>query len=342
MMLWAIKAINTYISLAPNEANPYDTRGDLYSRNGRLSDAIDSYLKALEKKPDFHASRANLGHMYLFSGDNELARQAYQSLIDYDETGSGGTGRFHLTYLPVIRGKLTEGLDAIDSAQSKNVQTIQSGETKAWPSFHYMKGLILHEQGKTSQAFDEMKRSLDIYQRGMPDDYSRYTYMLAYYLAEMGDQNGADSLTQLIWDYYQSKSREPKSHYKAKGLVALARQDYSRAVAQFELNVRGSTPATDFAAFYYYAQACLKAGLTERAIEIYESLLPVYTASRILETIKHVKTNYYLGQAYEQAGLDDKAREQYEIFLTTWKDADPGLRSVEDAKNRLVHLKSRS
>ena len=33
-----------------------------------------------------------------------------------------------------------------------------------------------------------------------------------------------------------------------------------------------------------------------------------------------------------------KAIEQYEKFLTLWKDADPGIAEVEDAKRRVVRL----
>jgi hypothetical protein len=37
--LWAI---NRYSNLAPDEANPYDTRGDLYAYFGRLDRAMES------------------------------------------------------------------------------------------------------------------------------------------------------------------------------------------------------------------------------------------------------------------------------------------------------------
>ena len=44
-----------------------------------------------------------------------------------------------------------------------------------------------------------------------------------------------------------------------------------------------------------------------------------------------------LGKIFEQKG---KAIEHYEKFLDLWKDADPGLAEVEDAKKKVAGLKS--
>ena len=38
-------------------------------------------------------------------------------------------------------------------------------------------------------------------------------------------------------------------------------------------------------------------------------------------------------------GQQDKAIEHYEKFLALWKDADPGIAEVDDAKKRLAGLK---
>ena len=45
-----------------------------------------------------------------------------------------------------------------------------------------------------------------------------------------------------------------------------------------------------------------------------------------------------LGKIYEQQGNAAIAIEHYEKFLDLWKDANPGIAEVEDAKKRLERL----
>jgi cytochrome c-type biogenesis protein CcmH/NrfG len=52
----------------------------------------------------------------------------------------------------------------------------------------------------------------------------------------------------------------------------------------------------------------------------------------------YAKSYYMLGKINEEQGNSAKATEHYEKFLSLWKDADPGLPEVEDAKKRLAGL----
>jgi hypothetical protein len=47
----------------------------------------------------------------------------------------------------------------------------------------------------------------------------------------------------------------------------------------------------------------------------------------------------YNGKIYEQKGNTAKAIEHYEKFLDLWKDSDPGIAEVDDARGRLGRLR---
>ena len=78
------------------------------------------------------------------------------------------------------------------------------------------------------------------------------------------------------------------------------------------------------------------------AVTMFEKALRWYDNPRAFEGLLSAKAHYWLGQAYEESGWRDKAIEQYETFLDIWKDADPGIEEIDDARERLARLKGKA
>jgi tetratricopeptide (TPR) repeat protein len=130
--------------------------------------------------------------------------------------------------------------------------------------------------------------------------------------------------------------------------VSLAEGDPKKAI-----DISGKTAAFVKPLFYPYkaenifynvpflkdvtARTYEKTGDLDKAIAEYERLI---TFDRKIPSrfLIHPKYHYRLARLYEQKGRKAKAVEQYERFLDLWKDADPGLPEVADAKKRLVGL----
>jgi tetratricopeptide (TPR) repeat protein len=87
------------------------------------------------------------------------------------------------------------------------------------------------------------------------------------------------------------------------------------------------------------AFALYSLGNLEKARVEYEKISRL-TTGRLQDGDIFVKSFYMLGKIYEQQGDTAKAIEHYEKFLTLWKDADPGIAEVKDAKKRLAGLKA--
>jgi tetratricopeptide (TPR) repeat protein len=87
------------------------------------------------------------------------------------------------------------------------------------------------------------------------------------------------------------------------------------------------------------ARAYRENGEIEKAIAEYQRLT-TFDPQREERYLTHPKYYYRLAKLYEQKVDKAQAIQNYEKFLDLWKDADPGLAEVDDARKRLVAIKN--
>jgi serine/threonine protein kinase/Tfp pilus assembly protein PilF len=133
------------------------------------------------------------------------------------------------------------------------------------------------------------------------------------------------------------------------GLIALKQNDPARAQDYLQRAV--SLTGIDVGFMWFdnrpeflenLAEACEQAGRWEEARKAYEGIMSIksiflYGAA---DTLILARSYYKLGKVLERLGDRAGAAARYRKFLDLWKNADPGLPEVEDAKKRLVGLQS--
>jgi len=86
------------------------------------------------------------------------------------------------------------------------------------------------------------------------------------------------------------------------------------------------------------ARALYESGDLDKARKVFEKIT-LLTIGRLADGDLYAKAYYMLGKIAEKQRDQARAREYYGKFLEFWKDADPGLPEVEDARKRLAASK---
>jgi tetratricopeptide (TPR) repeat protein len=332
----AIWAINRYISLAPNEANPYDSRGDIYANNREYDLAIDSYRKALEKKPDFFNSWWKLSNLLMRTHRVDEADSCYQLLRRSERPEIAFIAGFYQPIVEVWRGRLNRALEMIEQ---HIVWTRKERPRGVFPSFYTIKALIHHELGNLDSALTAVRQGQERYRETHAADSSYVRWFEIQLLAELGRFSEAAATAESLKGFAQANDMPLYDYQYGLGVIAMHRGELEAAERYLMAASKDSTSRSGIP-LYMVAQVYLKAGRYAEAVDLLDSL--TVDVNRWSETsdLWLVKSHYYLGLAYEGMGDATRAAEQYTWLIETWKDADVSIPVLTDAKERLARLKN--
>jgi serine/threonine protein kinase/tetratricopeptide (TPR) repeat protein len=335
----AVWAINKYIEVAPDEANPYDSKGEIMAMNGKLDEAIASYEKAMKLKPDY--GRARLANLYLFRGDTAKADSLYHAIASDPDEKTRAYGRMALTLKPRYQGRFQDALRLLEIGIETD--RMELGTCPEIANKLMTRVLINDFLGDDQAVIENLNRAISI----MSENETRRLYSsffrayLCAKLAETGDHSGSDSLLSEITALITEPGYPDSSFYWiASGYKALKLNHYDTAAIYWEKTIRGSPH--NFPTLQLLGESYLYAGQLGSAVSTLENAIKIYDGSRTGEAGLGVLSHYLLGRAYEASGWTDRAITQYERFLELWKDADPGIKEMGDARQRLTQLKGSS
>jgi len=253
-----------------------------------------------------------------------------------------------------IQGKRGNAFDDLDRADE---WADKAGNEPRKASHNYTRVWMLYELGDWERSEEHLKKAFGVLLEFFPNSKNFkiwYHYCLGLVYLKQGKTDEAKAMLDEI--------RSIQAHMETNEIVSLgnARRDWLRSeilFAEGSLNeaievfssiknppipqlrvdpiiIYNMPFINDFLARAYYTS-----GRLDDAIAEYERKINFDPQSDNRRLI-HPKYYYMLAELYEEKGNAVKATAHYEKFLELWKNADPGLTEVEDAKAKLASLKN--
>jgi len=338
----------------------------------KAREVYEDYLKNISDNPDFHRS---LGWNYLAEGKFNLAQaeadkaflldpksndnlglkagilylqdnlagaeSEYQKLLEAKPEYYPFVARGNLAAIDLRRGNFEKAIEQ----HRQQLELAQRVGEKAWEAwarnslayFYWRTGNIKMAEAEVA-ALIKIADEENFIQQKIGGLWKRSAlYLEKKSIAEASKT--AEEIKKIIESMLFKK--QIRWYFDLLGYIELHRNDLPKAIKYYEQAASlDPSPeiAKDIELLEGLGSAYFKHGDMEKARQVYEKINSQLNSKWSGDI--YVKSFYMLGRVAEQQGDKMKATEHYQKFLDLWKDADPGIPEVEDARQRLSKLKS--
>jgi tetratricopeptide (TPR) repeat protein len=351
----AIEYFEKYAAVSPGESNPHDSMGEVFFRMGKIEEAILKYKRALQIKPDFFGSMKGLVYINALKQDYPEAMSILERWMDLALSPRDKReayfckGFYHFWF-----GNLEKCLMNLEMSQGLSREVgFEGGIAQA----NYLKSWIYYDWGEHGLSRQFNEKWFDYYMRTFPQNqaWHKAHHELIFGFIEL-KEGRIDSAKKRLIDtesMIPDMTDRQKENFASRFELLQAEVFLAEGFADKCIEImREKSPRfpgflENAAAIITYnapfrtdvlPRAYLRKGDLDNAISAYEELIefdPEGPERYLINPIYY----YRLAKVYEEKGWGGKAIEHYEKFLDLWKDADPGLPEVKDARERVAGLR---
>jgi len=349
----ALEVFQRYTEAKPGDPNPVDSMAELYFKMGNLDEAIKKYDETLDIDPLF-GCEPRIAYIRALKQDYPEAMRLIDRYIQRaPSAGIKAEGYIWSAVIEFLLGKKEKAFDDLDMTAD---WADKAGNELRKAAVNYTRGWMFYELGDLELSAEHLQKWADVLLGLYPDSKNWQIwrhFCLGLVYVKQGKIDAARSMLDEI------KSIQAQRDASDVATLAKMRQDWLRteilmaedlwdeAISVYSGIEYPPIPQlrTDPIMIYNMpfiqdtlARAYHENGQLDEAIAEYEQKINFDPQSENRRLI-HPKYHYLLAKLYEEKGEVAKAIENYKKFLELWKDADPGLPELEDAKKRLASLK---
>jgi serine/threonine protein kinase/Tfp pilus assembly protein PilF len=353
----AIEAYRRYAAVYPGEADPLDSMAYTYLRKGDFDQAQQKWKEALAIDPGNPSSLVGMFYVSAlrqdYSGAKEWVDRSVSSAKSPNDIYNAHIDRSLLEFwrgrFDGAKGDLRVAAELADTLSNKGRRILAD----------FVGGCFALARGEFERGRKDLEAGWDLetemYSLDFPERKLIYGYPLVLCELELGRIAAAKSRWAVIQGYLKQppdadtwdmalmldllsveiQLREERVHLAAGLSTRVGELKPPVVLSWIYLPAYNLIPFKDILARVYQ-----KNGEIDKAIAEYERLTTP-GPQNVSRAWIHPLYYYRLGKLYEQKSAKLRAGESYRRFLDLWKDADPGLPEVEDAKQRLTGLRGR-